>query len=95
MTLGARLAAVVESAFADQAREYGAELHRRAVEIRARDPLATFLLDTFTRQVRDFGARAVAARDAGDRRRALALAVACERAGDNLERVRAAVAGQD
>jgi len=90
-TLGTRLRASVENAFAAQAEEHGRALHKRAVEIRSRDPLATFLLDTFTRQVRDFGGRALAARDAGDRVKALELADACERAGRNLEIVRAAV----
>ena len=94
MTLGARLSAAVAGAFTEQAAAHGRELHARAVELRSRDPLATFLMDTFTRQVRDFGARALAAHAAGDNRRAVELAAACERAGDNLGRVRAAVAGE-
>jgi hypothetical protein len=68
MSLGAQLRRAVESSFTDQAREHGAELGKRAAEMRARDPLATFLLDTFTRQVPRYAQRAFAAHAAGDRR---------------------------
>jgi hypothetical protein len=93
MSLGAQLRRAVESSFTDQAREHGAELGKRAAEMRARDPLATFLLDTFTRQVPRYAQRAFAAHAAGDRPLAVEMAAACERAAANLETVRAAIAG--
>jgi hypothetical protein len=85
----------VESSFTDQAREHGAELARRAVEMRARDPMATFLADTFTRQVPRFARRAFEAHAAGDRRLAVEMAAACERAAANLALVKAAVEGRE
>lgn len=92
-SLGTQLRATVTAAFAEQAAAHGAALHRRAVEIRSRDPLATFLSDTFARQVCGFGQRALQARQDGDRARALELAGAALRAEDNLARVAAAVEG--
>lgn len=94
-SMGDQLRAAVETAFAGQAEAYGADLHRRAVEIRARDPLATFLMDTFRKQVRRFGERAMSARAAGDRGAALEWAGATVRAETNLRRVEAAVEGAD
>lgn len=95
MTLGAQLRRAVESSFGEQAREHGAELARRAAEMRARDPLATFLLDTYTRQVPRFARAAFAAHAAGDKRRAVEMAAACERAAANLATVKAAVEGAE
>jgi hypothetical protein len=93
-----RLADLVRSSvvagFEAQATAHGAEVHRRAVEMRARDPLATFLLDTFDRQVRDRASGAHAAQRAGDHKRALELARSCEMAGANAARVRAAINGE-
>lgn len=92
-----RFAASLESAvrggFEAQAAQHGADVHRRAVEMRSRDPLATFLIDTFTRQVRDRGQRAATAARAGDHATAKALAESAMMAETNLETVRAAVEG--
>lgn len=93
MTLGARLRAQVEDSFAGQAAEYGRKLHARAVELRSRDPLATFLMDTFARQVRARGERAEALQAAGDHAHAVEQASAALVASENLARVRAAVEG--
>jgi hypothetical protein len=93
--LAAQLAHAVESSFAAQAAEHGAAIHARAVEIRGRDPLATFLMDTFRRQVRKFGERALACQVAGDRAAALEQAGAGWRAAVNLRRVESAVEGVD
>lgn len=89
----AALTAAIAHGFEAQAAEHGRAIHAEAVARRARDPLAVFLQDTFARQVRDYGGRAVAARDAGDRHRAMELATACERAAENLRRVQGAVEG--
>jgi hypothetical protein len=93
MTLGAQLKRAVVEGFADQARQHGAELGRRAAEMRARDPLAVQLLATFGRQARDRAARAQALAAAGDRRGAVALAESALMAVENERRVRAAIAG--
>ena len=87
------LVLTIQRGFEDQAVRFGADLHRRAVEARARDPLVASLLDTFYRQARERGLAAIEARRAGDRRRALELAQGCEIAADNARRVRAAIAG--
>ncbi len=76
-------------------KRFGEELHSRAVEIRARDPLAVFLLDTFNRQARDRAWRAGLAQEEGDRRLALELARAAEAAIENGCKVRAAIKGED
>jgi hypothetical protein len=93
MTLGAQLKRHVAAGFADQAREHGAELHRRAVEARARDPMATMLLDTFRRKARLYIARAQAAYAVGDRAGAIEQAGWAEMAVENERRVRAAIEG--
>jgi hypothetical protein len=93
MTLGAALRREVSAGFADQARQHGAELGRRAAEMRARDPLAVQLLATFTRQARDRAARAQALAAAGDRAGAVAVAEFALMAVENERRVRAAIAG--
>lgn len=75
--------------------EIAEDNHRRAVDTRRRDPLAMFLYDAFTRQVRSYGARALDAKAAGDNRRAVELAWACENAAANLKRVEDAINGND
>jgi hypothetical protein len=93
MTLGAQLKRAVTAGFADQARQHGAELGKRAAEMRARDPLAVQLLATFTRQARDRAARAQALAADGDRAGAVAVAESAMMAVENERRVRAAIAG--
>jgi hypothetical protein len=93
MTLGAALRREVAAGFEAQARQHGADLGKRAAEMRARDPLAVQLLATFTRQARERAARAQALATAGDRAGAVEVAGWAMVAVENERRVRAAIAG--
>lgn len=93
MTLGAQLRRHVETGFSDQARKHGADLGKRAADMRARDPLAVQLLATFNRQARERAGRAQALADAGDRAGAVEVAGYALMAIENERRVRAAIAG--
>jgi hypothetical protein len=77
--------------FEAQATAHGAALHKAAVAARARDPLIAFLIDTFTRQVRERGIRAQACQGRGERLQALRMAESAMAAAENLRRVREAV----
>lgn len=96
--MGSRFAQAVTAAitndFEAQASAHGVALHARAVAIRAKDPLATFLADTFTRQIADRTDRAKAAHAAGDIAGAAELAGAALVAARNLRAVRNAVEGR-
>lgn len=81
----------IQDGFETQARAHGEALHKKAVELRQRDPLATFLLDTFTRQARDRAQRAEQAEIDGDERGAEELFRGVQIAVVNKNRVMAAV----
>lgn len=87
---GALERAVIDG-FTAQARQHGAELHKRAVENRLNDPKVRELLATFAKQVKLYGARAQDFAYAGDHLNAVVWAQATLRAADNLDRLNAAV----
>jgi hypothetical protein len=95
MNLSATMRAAIVTGFEAQATAHGADVHRRAVDMRSRDPLATFLWDTFSKQVRKRGAEAMAAQERGERALAVAKAHGAEMAAGNLRRLKAAIEGDD
>lgn len=74
--------------------EQGAANKARCIAKRAADPLASFLLETFTRQVRQRGEKAMRAERAGLAKLALEQARSAVMADENAGRVRAAIAGE-
>lgn len=91
MSLADTVRNAVLNGFEAQATAHGAALHKAAVAARARDPLVAFLLDTFTRQVRERGMKAQVCQRRGERVQALRMAESAMAAAENLRRVREAV----
>lgn len=89
--LAGSLERAVTDGFVAQARQHGVELHKRAVQSRAADPVARELLATFGRQVKLYGARAQDCHNAGDKGQAVFWAREVERIIQNLDIVNAAI----
>lgn len=81
----------VLAGFASQAEAHGKRIHRRLVASRERDPMIATMLDTFTRQRKDYAARAEIAHKAGDMLAARELGESAMRADANLKKIRDAI----
>lgn len=93
-SLAAAVTAAFSSGFEAQAEQFGAELHREAVEARANHPATRFWLATFDQQAKNRAKRALAEIEAGNQTLGRALYQAATMAAENARRVRAAVLGE-